>query len=517
MRFAAVHMFTTFPILFPIHVTFSDDSVSPKSMTRASISSLVGTVKGSSLLWIHLLLLIWVTFTWVGTLLWIIRATFRFRAAKIREAAARAAGQAQAEKDAQYHPHPHPQYPFQALPSLDNDHSTRGIRTRTVMVTNIPPGLRSEKELKEYFEYYMSRPLAKPTIGVTSAAQPGFIDRSAGFLFNKGMRVAARLLEMRSRQASNNDVDTTVDTKQACRDVPIIDRVVLVRKMSELASLLERREEVLKNLETAHIKLAQNVIEAVDEAANARPKSLILRNVASRLSFGFVSRGFAAGPADPEHVMESDGTTEGEDRMHLLMRTLSPYLQDHQSNASAMQWIRSKAMPPRAHTSEHYAERRADSMTPSQNKQHSSDHKTIWDALLSLPRSTLDNYQPLIHLSALFRGKTVPAIDYYTAKLNLLTGFITEERSLPTASFRPMSTAFVTFADPADARRAFRYLAVHPNNSVNACLVTMAPTYEDLDWTRLMKSTYSAEVSYPIGTFPSVFVLNLDAEWHLSL
>ena len=120
---------------------------------------------------------------------------------------------------------------------------------------------------------------------------------------------------------------------------------------------------------------------------------------------------------------------------------------------------------------------------------------TIWEALLSLPRSVLDTYQPLIHLSALFRGKTVPAIDYYTAKLNLLTGLITEERSLPASCFRPMSTAFVTFADPADARRACKYLAVHPNNPVNACLVTMAPSYEDLDWTRLMKSTYRVEVS----------------------
>lgn len=465
-------------------------------MTRASISSLVGTTKGSSLLWIHLLLLIWVTFTWFGTLYWIIQGTFRFRAAKIREAEIRAAGRSQAEKNAQYNPHPHPQYPFQALPPLDDDHSNRGIRTRTVMVANIPPGLRSEKELKEYFEYYMSRPLAKPTIGVTSAAQPGFIDRSAAFLLNKGMRFASKLLSARLRPATNDHEDTTADTKQARHEVPIIDRVVIVRKMSELASLLERREEVLKNLETAHIKLARNVMEAVDDAVHSKSNPPVIQNVASRISFSFGPRS-TAGVIDLERSADSEErATEGEDRTHLLVRTLSPYLQDRLPGSSVAQWIHSRARSPWSTTRSGDVEIPHDVAGVSQGAQrNTSKHKTIWEALLSLPRSTLDTYQPLIHLSALFRGKTVPAIDYYTAKLNLLTGLITEERSSHAASFRPMPTAFVTFADPADARRACKYLAVHPNNPVNACLVTMAPSYEDLDWTRLMKSTYRAEVS----------------------
>jgi hypothetical protein len=114
--------------------------------------------------------------------------------------------------------------------------------------------------------------------------------------------------------------------------------------------------------------------------------------------------------------------------------------------------------------------------------------------LLSLPRSTLDAYQPLVNLNHLFRGKTVPSIDYYTAKLNLLTSLITENRAKAPTDFDPVSTAFVTFADPADARRACKYLAVHPNNPL-ACLVAMAPTYHDLDWIRLMKSSFRAEVS----------------------
>ena len=514
VRFTLLHIFTTFPILFSIHVKFSDDSVSPKSMTRASISSLVGTAKGASLLWIHLLLLIWITFSWFGTLHWVIRGTFNFRAAKIREAAVRAAGEAQAEKDAQYHPHPHPQYPFQALPTLDHDHSTRGLRARTIMVTNIPPGLRSETELKEYFEYYMSRPLAKPTIGVTSAAQPGFVDRSAAFLLNKCMRFAARALRMRARSLSDGDGDVAAEAKQASQELPVIDRVVLVRKMTELASLLERREEVLKNIETAHIKLARNALEAVEAAIEAKPKLTTVRNVASRLSFGLVPRGSPIGSLDLERTAGVDeGSSEGEDRLHLLVRTLSPYLHQETSANGLVEWIYSKTQLPRACTDGSNQERKT-SKEARQKERCVPTDKTIWEALLSLPRSTLDTYQPLIHLSALFRGKTVPAIDYYTAKLNLLTGLITEERSMPPTNFRPMSTAFVTFADPADARRACKYLAVHPNNPVNACLVTMAPSYEDLDWTRLMKSTYRVEVSFQ---YASCTILNTELTRYRSL
>jgi hypothetical protein len=85
------------------------------------------------------------------------------------------------------------------------------------------------------------------------------------------------------------------------------------------------------------------------------------------------------------------------------------------------------------------------------------------------------------------------SIDYFTVKLSLLTQLITENRSKAISDYDPVSTAFVTFADPRDARMACKYLAVHPGNPM-ACLVTMAPGYEDLDWIRVMKSTFRAEV-----------------------
>jgi hypothetical protein len=122
--------------------------------------------------------------------------------------------------------------------------------------------------------------------------------------------------------------------------------------------------------------------------------------------------------------------------------------------------------------------------------------KTVWEALLSLPRRSLDAYQPLVNLRTYFNDKLVPSIDYYTVKLNYTTSLITEQRARTLESFPATSTAFVTFADPRDARKACQYLAVHPSNPL-ACLVTMAPSYSDLDWHRLMKPAIDVEVCFP--------------------
>ena len=74
-----------------------------------------------------------------------------------------------------------------------------------------------------------------------------------------------------------------------------------------------------------------------------------------------------------------------------------------------------------------------------------------------------------------------------------MTTLVKEHPDKSLTSFEPVSTAFVTFSDPADARRACRWLAAHPNNPLS-CLVTKAPMYSDLDWMRVMKSSFRAEV-----------------------
>ena len=55
------------PILLPIHISFASAGDESKSMTRASISALVGTKKGKNLLWIHICHLYWLAITWMCT------------------------------------------------------------------------------------------------------------------------------------------------------------------------------------------------------------------------------------------------------------------------------------------------------------------------------------------------------------------------------------------------------------------------------------------------------------------
>ncbi|KAI0061410.1 hypothetical protein BV25DRAFT_1916791 [Artomyces pyxidatus] len=450
MYYALLQTFTTVPILLPIHVHFSDGSVSPRSMTRASISSLVGTRTGMSLLWIHLCLLFWVTLSWMATLIWIARGAFHFRKIKIDAAAARAASTAQEEEYSQYHPHPHPQYPFQSLPTLYDDKSNRGLRLRTVMVTNVPLTLRSEKELTEYFQYYLSRRIALPSVAITSSTRPGFVNKAAAYLFNHAKHIPDHLPHLHGH--SLGDVVERANLPQKTQEVPVVTRVVIARKMTELASLLERREEFLRRIETAHIGLAKRALSAVKHALEERDEA----------KHGVHSRGlFRRAAQEPDGVAEAE---QGEADMDLLIKELEPFLDDF--------GLRKLDESVSAHTH--------------------LKHKTIWEALHALPRHVLDPYQPLVHLSTFFRGKTVPAIDYYAAKLSLLTLLITENRAKAVVDYDPVSTAFVTFATPSDARRACKYLAVHPNNPL-MCVVAMAPGYEDLDWTRIMKSTYKAE------------------------
>lgn len=470
LLFVLVHTFTTTPILLPIHVHFSPDDVSPQSMTRASISSLVETQQGRSLLWIHICLLFWITLTWMCNLFYICNEAFRLRAAKIESAIRSVESDPMTEREAQYHPHPHPQYPFQDIPSFDTDHSNRGLRLRTVMVTNIPVQLRSEKELKEYFEYYLSRSLDKPSVGLPASTQPGLLNKLFAFGFNRAKRIPQNI-GMSARETTNGSQEGTDGAPLAqipsrhLENVPPIDRVVIARRMTELASLLERREEILRRLEGAHITLAKKALLAVysvEHRHGSREGTTVPRRARS---------------LDEESGYNQTHNAHQNKDIDILVRTLSPFLVDYE--------LTSKFAPSRRKL---ILRTEVDSATDDIDA-----HKTIWDALLSLPRNILDPYQPLIHLSVFFRGKTVPSIDYYTAKLNLLTSLITQNRARAATEYDAVSTAFVTFKDPADARKACKYLAVHPNNPL-ACIVTMAPQYEDIDWTRVMRSTYRAEI-----------------------
>ncbi|KAF9468511.1 hypothetical protein BDZ94DRAFT_668548 [Collybia nuda] len=505
--FTLLHTLTTFPILFPIHLEFSESTVSPKSMTRASISSLVTTTKGLSLLWIHICLLFWVTLTWMATLLWVCNGAFRLRAQSL--VVAKMLVSSPLNIDNKYHPPPHPQYGFAEIPSLDQDHPNRGLRLRTIMVSNVPHQLRTEQLLKEYFEYYMSRKLEKPSMGITSSTQPGFLNKSFAFLFNRAKRIPSHLPPIpliphsdgRSDSSDAKHEPATTSTASS-DDIPIIERVVVARKMTELASLLERREEILRLLETAHIKLAQKTLFAVKAAMERRVANKPIASGKTRAAEIVRKRRSLA--VDPEIGESQEATLDDQARMDQLIEVIGPFVEEFCIEESLAR--RSKRAI--AASSKHAfrklrsqgSEDSSDDQSPTTRVyppspppgQHLRNEQTIWEALHSLPRNSLDAYQPLVNLSHVFRDKVVPSIDYYTAKLNLLSSLVTENRAKAVTDYDPVSTAFVTFADPADARRACKYLAVHPNNPL-ACLVTMAPMYHDLDWIRVMKSSFNAE------------------------
>ncbi|KAG1717736.1 hypothetical protein EDD22DRAFT_990322 [Suillus occidentalis] len=272
------------------------------------------------------------------------------------------------EREAQYYPHPHPQYPFQDIPSLDTDHSNRGLRLRTVMVTNVPVQLRSEKELKEYFEYYLSRSLDKPFVGLPASTQPGLLNKLFAFGFNRAKRIPQNIA-MSARETANGSQEGTDGApltqipSQRLENVPPIDRVVIARRMTELASLLERREEILRCLEGAHITLAKKALLAVYSVEHRH--------------------GLREGTTVPKRARSLDEES-GYNRTHnehqnkdidMLVRTLSPFLVDYE--------LTSKFAPSRRRL---ILRTEVDSATDNIDA-----HKTIWDALLSLPRNILDH------------------------------------------------------------------------------------------------------------------------------
>ncbi|KAJ3997551.1 hypothetical protein F5050DRAFT_1877098, partial [Lentinula boryana] len=486
---------TTFPILFPIHVKFSSDSISPKSMTRASISSLVDTTTGLSLLWIHICLLFWITLSWMATLFWIMHGAFRMRSDNIIAAARR-----KASRDPEchkYHPHPHPQYTFAEDPFLDKVTPVEGLRFRTIMVSNVPPQLRKESELKEYFEYYMSRKLEKPALGLNSTTQPGMFNKMFSFIFNRVKKLPVHLPAQEGKERLRQlNVPFNPDDK------PVIERVVIARKMTELASLLERREEILRLLETAHIKLAKTTLNAVKHAMARTANVQSFTRSSSRA--GLIAKQRAQANLEAGEASQ-DGTLTEQQRIECLIKVLGPYVGEFGLMHGPSYFRKSMPIPDRYFFHEVRTDRSQDSDSESTEPPTSPKYppsaitghaprrrKTVWDALLSLPRSSIDAYQPLVRLSHLFRGQAVPSIDYYAAKLTLLTSLITENRAKSSNQYDAVSTAFVTFADPENARRACKYLAVHPNNPL-ACLVTMAPQYQDIDWHRVMKTSFRAE------------------------
>ncbi|KAG9019901.1 hypothetical protein FRB90_000031 [Tulasnella sp. 427] len=541
--FTMIHTFTTLPVLLPIHLVYAPDDVPKKSMTRASLSSLIESQSGQKLLVVHLIILAWLSTTWIGILFWICRGAFRYRRQAIKQAADKVH-----EDDEKARQNP--------IPGVDEEtrRQLRGWRLRTVMVTNLPSPLRDEKLIKEYFEFYLALVRSEPP------AAPGLIAGVVSFFHRFAQARAAREVErdIKEIDAEANDAashmrNAVPPDNEKSESVPVIDKVVVVRKMTELASLLERREDILKKLEEAHIALARKTLEGVQ-------KWIVMKREGGKSTATYLKRmskkekaARRASVKCKERTSGDENTTspeidvtnqanenatdnatadareqepteeEDEEALDYLAEVLKPYLEEFGLTeetsfkakiANLRKWLPTSGLyrqvkPEATSGGVHsrnastegpetegaaiptYPPPRPGTQTPSSTLDPRA-RVTIWEVLHTVPRHYLDAFQPLIRLNSLFRGATVPAIDYYTTKLGLLTALINESRSRPTAQYIPASTAFVTFADPADAQRAVKILPSHPKNPL-ACLVTPAPEYGDLDWSRLMTKTFTGE------------------------
>jgi hypothetical protein len=58
------------PILLPLHMLYAPDNINKTSMLRAGIDGLVSS-SGSKWLWVHAVLVWWISITWTCTALWI--------------------------------------------------------------------------------------------------------------------------------------------------------------------------------------------------------------------------------------------------------------------------------------------------------------------------------------------------------------------------------------------------------------------------------------------------------------
>ncbi|WVQ97269.1 hypothetical protein IAU59_004380 [Kwoniella sp. CBS 9459] len=217
------------PILMPLHIVYSPSDIAKTSMLRASVSSLVQS-SGSKWLWVHALLIWWITITWTSTLLWITWGALAYRRRQIEGLAKRVNAAREAKR--------HATRGEEGQDSWSMAEDCPGTkRYRTLMVTNIPPDMRDEAVLREYFDHYLHRHRVKK----------GGLEK-----FTSGKRKSRASFDA---LGTIGGIEIPLDSE--------VDEVILVRKLGTISSLRGRRQDVLRKLELAHVNLAKRVLAAV--------------------------------------------------------------------------------------------------------------------------------------------------------------------------------------------------------------------------------------------------------------
>ncbi|KAL7420668.1 hypothetical protein Q5752_004619 [Cryptotrichosporon argae] len=427
------------PILMPLHILYSPDTIDETSMVRASISSLVSSA-GTRWLWVHAVLIWWISITWTATALWIVWGALAYRRRgnrKLQAKVEKARGQRRLQQLGEE---------GEQAERWTIGEDSEGIkRFRTIMVTNIPPDMRDDGSLQQYFDYYLRRHAERARQGLpttdtkipTSLLHPGKLFKRYAEPKNEVTAADANAPGSLEKTQADDTMERT-DGRDgqwdsvAERDSQV-EEVVLVRKLASIA----------------HVKLAQRVLGAVAKNKATFSPS----NTATGQTRSDVEKDIPVAQSVSRDQLLPSGLSKQE-RMKILVDVLSPYVGD-----AAVE--------------------------------RGEGGQTVWDVLHSLPRELLDPYQSLTHLTSLFRGQNAPIIDYLTTKLSYLTLLLDEARAKPLSTYQPSSSAFVTFKDAQTARLAVKLLDTHPKRSL-ACKSVPAPEWTDLLWPRLMKSVYRA-------------------------
>ncbi|CAO1613033.1 unnamed protein product [Parajaminaea phylloscopi] len=503
---------TTAPILLTIHFKFSK-GVPLTDMSRASLSYLVTISKpgctdtadtpcprqpneeGRKLLWIHLCLTWYVTATWFFALYWIGKGSLSVRRRLVEKiktdrktAHAELEEKRRRDAEAAAWKADRPDALMRKMQGLPaNEDNSEGWRQRTLLVTNLPATMRDEASIRRYFEEFL-RP--------DDATSDGASD------YNGHSRTGSIVEIPVSREETSSEENEAAATKHAQQLMSVapgpgpgpgpdlepnrhlgspVQTVVLVRKMNELSAMLARRQEILQQLEAAHIKLAQNVMEKVKSKSDKQQD----RSKGSPWwAFWRRTRQSQSGSSSPVHSGDVEGAADEtamrdrqKARWNEVKRVLMPFASsEHQREV--------------ADEKEHDALATVDA----KGSNNDPSKEAFWEVLADVPRDLLDPHQPVTSLSALFRGQKVPTIDYLLTKLNLLTALVAEMRARPPTDYEPTSTAFVTLRDPRQARMVWREL-----NSQIVVKVRMAPEVKDLDWDRLMRTSFTGALVRGFG------------------
>jgi len=131
-----------------------------------------------------------------------------------------------------------------------------------------------EQQLKEYFEYYLTREIAMLTVGINTCTQPSFINWCFSYFWNRLRKAPLNEGAHPDFAADPPEDGHNTEPTGVNEQTVIMERVAIVWRMSQLATLLERHKEVLRMLETAHIWLASEVLTAV--AAHMKDQSEVV-------------------------------------------------------------------------------------------------------------------------------------------------------------------------------------------------------------------------------------------------